>query len=103
MDFFRHCPGCGRRFHIKLESKKLVSVDREPIPRIAHGVADLKSYRPGMPLTVQEGRPIILDIEDFQYTYKCGHCGHEWTERRTKEEKEESHLPAEPFPIRGRE
>ena len=54
-------------------------------------------------MTVEEGPPIILDVEDFQYTYKCGHCGHEWTEHRTKEEKEEHHLPAEPFPVRGRE
>ncbi len=29
MEFFRHCPGCGRRFHIKLESKKMVHLDRE--------------------------------------------------------------------------
>jgi len=28
MEFFRHCPGCGRRFHIKLESKKLVDLER---------------------------------------------------------------------------
>jgi hypothetical protein len=32
MEFFRHCPGCGRRFHIKLVSKKLVHMDREPVP-----------------------------------------------------------------------
>jgi len=27
-----------------------------------------------------EGRPILVDVEEFRYTYKCGHCGHEWTE-----------------------
>src|SRR5438093_1373788 len=32
MEFFRHCPGCGRRFHIKLESKKLVDVERMSRP-----------------------------------------------------------------------
>jgi len=24
MEFFRHCPGCGRRFHIKLVEKSLL-------------------------------------------------------------------------------
>jgi hypothetical protein len=38
-------------------------------------------------VTVTEGRPIILDVEEFQFTYKCGHCGHEWSEEKTKEHR----------------
>ncbi|SRR6266487_189281 len=32
MEFFRHCPECGRRFNIKLVSKKLVSKENKLIP-----------------------------------------------------------------------
>jgi len=28
----------------------------------------------------------IVDIEDFRFTYKCKHCGHEWSEVHEKEE-----------------
>jgi hypothetical protein len=38
---------------------------------------------------VQEGRPIIADIEEFQYTYKCKHCGHEWSEKHVEEHRED--------------
>ena len=27
--FFRHCPSCGRRFHIRVVSKQLLQMDRE--------------------------------------------------------------------------
>ena len=82
-----HCPGCGRRFHVKLESKKLLSSHTEKIPSKVVGgmvfrgatVATTPSY-----IVVQEGKPLIIGHEEFQYAYKCGHCGHEWTETRTK-------------------
>jgi hypothetical protein len=81
--FFRHCPSCGRRFEIRLVGKKLV--DSKSIQE--------KGYRP-LPVgrgpgfgalvpivtVVQEGAPSIVDVEDFQYRYKCKHCGHEWSE-----------------------
>jgi len=93
MEFFRHCPGCGRRFHIKLESKKKLDEHREAISRTT--IADLRIAHAGesgspvmLPVMVQEGRPIILDIEDFQYTYKCEHCGHEWSEKHVEEHRE---------------
>ncbi len=88
MEFFRHCPGCGRRFHIKLESKKMVQVRREtlslePTPRVA-----TMQFQGSPALAVQEGEPIIVDIEEFQYAYKCKHCGHEWSERHAEEHRE---------------
>ncbi|HEX4920115.1 MAG TPA: hypothetical protein VFV92_05180 [Candidatus Bathyarchaeia archaeon] len=36
-----------------------------------------------------EGPPIIVKEEEFEYTYKCSHCGHEWTELH-REHKEGS-------------
>lgn len=97
MEFFRHCPGCGRRFHIKLENKQLISEHREVIPgRKALRTAVVRSGgRPGMtmppaitPVAVQEGKPIVIDIEEFQYAYKCKHCGHEWSETHLESRRE---------------
>ena len=90
MEFFRHCPGCGRRFHIKLEDKRRVGFDREPIPRMEHRIggpaSDLRSMV--IPVIVHDARPIVLDIEEFQYVYKCRHCGHEWSEKHVQEHLE---------------
>jgi DNA-directed RNA polymerase subunit RPC12/RpoP len=92
MEFFRHCPGCGRRFHIKLVNKKLVSVERGSIPT-RRVVSQYRYGRggivPGPPAVVLEGEPVIIDIEEFQYVYKCGHCGHEWSEKHVEEHREE--------------
>lgn len=79
IEFFRHCPGCGRRFHIKLESKKVVGFERET--RATAMVRRGKS----LGARVLEGPPMIFNIEEFQYTYKCGHCGHEWTENQLED------------------
>jgi len=98
MEFFRHCPGCGRRFHIRLENKKLVTEHRESMPskRAARAVV-VRSGSMGSrgfvassytPLAVEEGRPIIVDIEEFQYSYKCKHCGHEWSEQHLESRRE---------------
>jgi predicted RNA-binding Zn-ribbon protein involved in translation (DUF1610 family) len=91
MEFFRHCPACGRRFHIKLESKKLVHMEREPLrttnvdPVGGSGLL----YAASRPyFVVREGPPVIIDVEEFQYAYKCDHCGHEWSEKHFKEQRE---------------
>jgi hypothetical protein len=33
---------------------------------------------------VEEDVPSIVDVEEFQYAYKCKHCGHQWSEVREK-------------------
>jgi DNA-directed RNA polymerase subunit RPC12/RpoP len=93
LEFFRFCPECGRRFHIKLVSKKLMKLDRETIrrPRVARmGIATSGySAGPSHQMTmVFEGEPIIIDIEEFQYNYKCKHCGHEWFEKHVEKHSE---------------
>jgi len=98
MEFFRHCPGCGRRFHIKLESKKLVTEHRESIRRSVPSAMVVRSGSMGSgasltassvtPIAVQEGIPIIIDVEEFQYAYKCKHCGHEWSETHLEDRRE---------------
>ena len=91
MEFFRHCPGCGRRFHIKLESKKLVDVERMSRPTMdvtnIMGGAVMTSAAPPI-FVLQEGKPTVIDIEQFQYAYKCKHCGHEWSEKHVEKHRE---------------
>jgi DNA-directed RNA polymerase subunit M/transcription elongation factor TFIIS len=97
MEFFRFCPECGRRFHIKLVSKKRLRLDRVSIRTtraykmggggISAGIS--KTSIPPEPTVVVEGPPMIIDVEEFQYVYKCKHCGHEWSEKRIKKHKEE--------------
>ena len=89
MEFFRHCPACGRRFHIKRESKKLLSLDREWSPTKASVPEGAMVSSASPPVFVlQEGRPVVIDVEEFQYTYRCHHCGHEWTEKHVEEHTE---------------
>jgi hypothetical protein len=88
MEFFRHCPGCGRRFHIKLVRKKMVSEHRESIEE--HGGMRVDQFRGSPVLEVYEGGPISVDVEEFQAMYRCKHCGHEWMEKRLVEHREAS-------------
>ncbi|OLB46374.1 hypothetical protein AUH73_05715 [archaeon 13_1_40CM_4_53_4] len=88
MEFFRHCPGCGRRFHIKLEAKTLVGVEREPTQTVERVVGGPRADWQTIPVIVHDARPIVLDIEEFQYVYKCRHCGHEWSEKHVQEHLE---------------
>ncbi len=97
MEFFRHCPQCGRRFHIILVDKKLAHIDKETEQSPARidkmlvvgaGV-DIGSRRPprNFPTSawvVEEGKPVTIYIEEFEYSYKCRHCGHAWSEERVE-------------------
>ncbi len=91
MEFFRHCPECGRRFHIKLETKKMVTSRAESIRTIVPSAVGVRSAGMGAraftAIAVHEGKPIIIDVEEFQYAYKCQHCGHEWSEKHVEEHK----------------
>jgi hypothetical protein len=82
MELFRHCLGRGRRFHIKLENKKLVKERRESIAGrkvLRATVVRSRGRGSGLaiapssftPVAVSEGKPIIIDIEEFRYAYKC--------------------------------
>jgi Zn ribbon nucleic-acid-binding protein len=92
-DFFRSCPACERRFQIKLVRKEPVEFKKEPgIVRRAIIGPTSGSVRLGatVPLTLVEGDPVIVDIEEFQYVYRCKACGHQWAE-----EHEEKHVGEE--------
>jgi DNA-directed RNA polymerase subunit RPC12/RpoP len=83
--FFRHCPSCGRRFEIRLVGKKLVgstSIEEKGEKRLIPigGGPFLGAPIPMRVTVVQEEAPSIVEVEDFQYRYRCKHCGHEWSE-----------------------
>lgn len=90
--FFRFCPSCGKRFHIKLVSKNLVD-DRKEVVEIKRAVMSPipmgygKGSMPVAPVIVEENVPITIETEDFQYSYKCKHCGHEWIENHAEQHK----------------
>ena len=90
--FFRHCPSCARRFEIRLVSKKPVGsgifVDKESSLQVAP--PDSTDRSAAMQAVVEEGKPFVVGVEDFQYAYKCKHCGHEWSEIRETERRERS-------------
>ncbi|HVC26596.1 MAG TPA: hypothetical protein VND40_00405 [Nitrososphaerales archaeon] len=84
--FFRHCPSCGRRFEIRLVKKEQVDseelnekLERPVNPIIARAMTPILPTG-AAPTVLSNDVPTIVDIEDFQFTYKCKHCGHEWSE-----------------------
>jgi DNA-directed RNA polymerase subunit RPC12/RpoP len=90
--FFRHCPSCGRRFEIRLVKKEAVDSEElnarlpRPVnPLMARAVTPALPTR-SAPTLLSNEVPSIVDIEEFQYTYRCKHCGHEWSEVHEKEE-----------------
>jgi len=87
--FFRFCPSCGKRFHIKLVSKKLVDDKRETTVRkevtTAGRVFVGSRFQPINPTILVVDVPVTVEVEDFEYSYKCGYCGHVWTEKRRRE------------------
>ena len=39
------------------------------------------------PLAVEQNVPVTVEVKDFQYTYKCKHCGHVWAELHAKDDQ----------------
>jgi hypothetical protein len=67
-----------------LVGKQLSHIEKEEVrapPRIRSYVP--AGYGRGVPV-VEAGVTVTLDIEEFQYAYKCKHCGHEWSEKHTE-------------------
>lgn len=85
-DFFRFCPSCGRRFHIKLVSKTLVG-DRKEVRQVKQMLVGppTNAFRSPYVVVVQDTIPVTVDVQDFEYAYRCKHCGHVWTEEHSSE------------------
>jgi len=83
--FFRQCPNCGKRFEIRVVGKKLV--ESESIKENRPVNSDYFGGYAGSPLVVAQEEPTIVEVEKFQYTYRCKHCGHLWREFKEKDSK----------------
>ena len=85
--FFRHCPSCGRRFHIKVVRKEHVGgeIVREKMTQTEVEMESGLVHTTPLYTPLAEGASIIVDIEEFEYTYKCTHCGHQWSEVHEEE------------------
>jgi hypothetical protein len=83
-NFFRHCPSCDRRFEIRLVSKKSVSSESfgGQDDRLQAAPPDGAERSASLQAVLEAGKPFTVDVEEFQYRYKCKHCGHEWAEIR---------------------
>lgn len=94
-EFFRHCPACGHRFHIKIVGEKLVgerTTTREPTETsgspVPFGQFGPQGTGVWAPDSFNDNVRITIDVKEFQYTYRCGHCGHTWSEEREEVSKE---------------
>jgi hypothetical protein len=102
--FFRHCPSCGRRFEIRLIGKSLVGTEKDTYPTTSSGYDEytyplLRSrygnvisptpFELGGPgrsfVELEEKVRVTVERKEFQYAYKCKHCGHRWAEERFEE------------------
>jgi len=84
--FFLRCPNCGRRFEIRLVGKKVI--DSRSISESRPVSPDYFGGYSGSFLEVGESEPTNIAVEEFQYAYKCKHCGHQWVEVKEEEYKE---------------
>ena len=99
--FFRHCPSCGRRFEVRLVNKKLASTEREAYETTSGGTSSTSGigakigydFAPRSPGVLTHDGYVVLNAKvrvtverkEFQYAYKCGHCGHQWIEKKAEE------------------
>jgi len=95
--FLRTCPSCGNRFHVKLVDEKVLS-DKKEVEHAGKGgpgiyyTASARQYggaprgvAGSPPMGQQEKGIFIVERKEFEDSYKCGHCGHQWSEKRVKE------------------
>ncbi len=91
-DYFRTCPSCGKRFHVKRVGEQLIGeeVEQGEVAKV-HGRAlsgsVMRFVRTARDPTSEilpgeSGDPEVVADETFRDEYKCGHCGHEWSEVR---------------------
>jgi hypothetical protein len=90
--FFRHCPSCGRRFEIRLVSRNEVSgeseLERAKRPFGSQQPLASPVFRSIRSIQLEAGGPATVNIstmsetKELRYAYRCGHCGHEWSEEK---------------------
>ena len=67
------------------DNLRVVTVDRERSP--SPGFGGFGGLAANGPLLVGEDIPLTVDVKDFQYDYKCKHCGHVWSEKHEADQR----------------
>lgn len=80
---FRHCPSCGRRFEVRLVTRRLLDERKTVVDERLRDVQLLRGGEGRHYITVEDSKPTVVDIKRFQFSYKCKHCGHRWSEERS--------------------
>ncbi|MGD0395697.1 MAG: hypothetical protein ABSB26_02145 [Nitrososphaerales archaeon] len=93
----RTCPSCGHRFHVKLTDERVLSDKRttEPVGKdgmmINTGASSgIWGYPRGKvwsltPGGAHEKETFTTVRKEFEDSFTCGHCGHQWSEKHTEE------------------
>lgn len=105
--FFKRCPSCGRRFEVKHIGEKLVNseVDAERVvtsvplssPTAPYGsgyteerddiaASDNIDVEPGAMSSAIGKTELDIEEDTYEETYRCSHCGYQWTEERVRDE-----------------
>jgi len=97
---FRRCPSCGRRFEVKLAAINEVERETESdqtnkptggSPKWAVG-SQIRGRQGATGGPTPVGTEYIESSKKVAYTYRCEHCGHEWSDEKV--ESTESRSPA---------
>lgn len=71
-------------FEIRLVNKKLTSSEQ-----IESKVEQYTPASVSAPVMLESNMPTVAKVDDFSYTYRCKHCGHQWSEDRFKTQNEQ--------------
>jgi len=96
--FFRHCPACGRRFEAKLVGRRPLDEWRaDEEGRRTDVMPQSWKESVGAPgaAVLERGPAVHIDVETFEYTYSCKHCGHRWSEERDARIEEKLGTPTD--------
>jgi len=105
-NLFKKCPSCGRRFEVKHTGEVLLKSEKQTEtiqtahalssptnPYLGSGydqdrgeVADSTiDIQPGNASVATGTEEVTVEEDTYQESYKCSHCGYEWTEDRVKD------------------
>ncbi len=79
----RACPGCAKRFGVRLKERTLLKSETESITTTA-SVAVQPASRSAAPRSVQVPETRTVTRQEFKEDYRCTRCGHEWSVVKTK-------------------
>jgi DNA-directed RNA polymerase subunit M/transcription elongation factor TFIIS len=92
----RTCPSCGHRFHVKFTNERVLSDKKTTEPVSKDGMMINTGPSTGVwgtprgkvwspPMGAQERGTFTTTRKEFEDSFKCERCGHQWSEKRIEE------------------